>query len=62
MVQTLVNVSLIASGLLLIFVLDGTGGERLFGAILAGIGVLALLSQMWLAARQQDDRGPPGRP
>ena len=60
MVQTLVSVSLIATGLLLVFVLDGSGGERLYGAILAGIGVLALLSQVWLA-RQRGDRGPHGR-
>jgi hypothetical protein len=60
MVQTLVSVSLIATGLLLVFVL-GAGEMRLYGAILAAIGVLALLSQVWLA-RQQDGRGPPGRP
>ena len=58
--HTIVSLCVIASGLLLAAVLGATTEVRIYGVILVGIGVLALLAQAWLG-RQRTDRGPPGR-
>jgi hypothetical protein len=58
--QLVASIFLIAVGLFLAFVGDVAGDMRVFGWVLAGVGLLGLVIRS-VVNRQHDDRGPHGR-
>jgi hypothetical protein len=60
-VALVVSIAVILVGLSIVFITDVGGDMRFFGWLLAGVGVLGLLSSWWVV-RQRDSRNPPGRP
>lgn len=59
--QLAVSIGLVAIGLFLALVADTSGDMRLFGWILAGVGVFGLGAR-WITARLRDQRSRGGPP
>jgi hypothetical protein len=60
-VALVTSIAVVLAGLGIVFIADVGGDMRFFGWLLAGVGVLGLLSWWWVV-RQRDSRDPPGRP
>jgi hypothetical protein len=58
MIQLVVSAAIIVAGLVIALLLNTAGDMRIFGWILAGIGVFGLLSR---ALIQRADQDPPRR-
>jgi hypothetical protein len=58
--QLVVSVGLIVVGLVIALGADTAGEMRIFGWVLAGVGVLALVMR-WVIARQGGGGNPPRR-